>query len=48
MELPADFLSLGRWSVIIIRGANETRQLASYSYSTRSKLELELELDSKC
>ena len=30
-----------------IRGANETRQLASYSDSTRSKLD-SCELDSKC
>ena len=32
---------------VATRGANETRQLASYSDSTRSKLD-SCELDSKC
>ena len=33
-------------SIVMLRGANETRQLTSYSNSTRSKLESS-ELDSK-
>ena len=33
--------------VLLLRGANETRQLASYSNSTRSKLDSS-ELNSKC
>ena len=35
------------FKISMIMGANETRQLASYSNSTRSKLDLS-ELDSKC